>query len=226
MKLATLAAALALLSGAAHAQSITLGAGANLYSDVDGRWMQQGVPGGSDVTRVAPVITLGITGPLVSRGRWGVDWHADYVNLGRAAATCMCTPSDDNYNPHTHQYVKHVDVDPAYFSGSGRSQGVAFTVEPYYWAHGLRFAAEAGAYVHYDQWSEYVAGWQVNRAVAPQTLNLAASYWSVAPVVGVSVGDGRWNVGIRHYFTSINSKRADVPPLWNDATTLTVTYRW
>lgn len=229
MKRTILAVTLAALASVSQAQSWfqwEAGAGATLYDDIDGRWQQQGVPGGSDVTRVAPALTLGITGSLVSRGRWGVDWHADYVNLGRAAAECMCTPMDQNYNPHTHVYSRKFDVDPAYFSGSGRSQGVAATIEPYYWLSGVRIAAEVGAYVHYDQWSEYVAGWAVPRSIPAQTFNLSDAYWSVAPVAGVSFGNGRWTVQYRHYFMSLNSNKRNTPPLWNDADVLSVTYKW
>ena len=219
--------ALALMASAAHAQlRVTAGLGLNIYDGVDGRWQQQGVPGGSDVTTHTPAITLGIAGPIVSRGRWGIDWHADYLNLGRAAASCMCTPMDQNYDPHTHHYSAKFDVPMAYFSGSGRSQGVGITAESYYWIGGARIGVEAGAYVHHDAWSEYVAGWQVPRSIPAQTFNLSDSYWSVAPMVGLSVGNDRWAVSYRHLFMSLNSRTRNTPPLWNDADLLSVTYKW
>lgn len=185
----------------------------------DGRWQQQSIPGGSHVVVNPPSWSLGLTGPLITHGKWGVDWHLDYVNLGRFAASCSCTPMDENYDPKTHQYQPKVDVPTAFFTGSGRSQGATLTVEAYYWVQSFRFAAEAGAYIHKDSWNEDVNGWQVG-GVSPQAIHLESSYWSVAPVVGVSVGYGRTSIAVRHYFTGLNSRNRSVPPLWNDVTTI------
>ncbi|MEM5371371.1 hypothetical protein V4C53_35800 [Paraburkholderia azotifigens] len=197
-----------------------IGIGAAHYNTVDGRWQQQGIPGGSNLTSKPPTFSLGFTGPLVRRGKWGVDWHAEYVNLGRAAADCSCTPDDRNYNPSTHQYTKQVDVPTAFFTGEGRSQGAALTLEPYYWTHGVRLAIEAGAYIHRDSWSEDVAGWYAPSSSTPQNFHLDDTYWSVAPVVGASIGNGRFTLSYRHYFMGMNSNQRNVPPLWNDADTL------
>jgi hypothetical protein len=51
-------------------------------------------------------------------------------------------------------------------------------------------------------------------------MHLSDAYWAVAPVVGVSVGYGRFSVAARHYFTGLNSRNRNVPPLWNDITTV------
>lgn len=233
MKRVALTAALAFMASTAHSESFfsaEAGLGVTHYSTVDGRWYQQGMPGGAnDVTRNALVITLGLTGPIVSRGRWGIDWHADYVNLGRAAASCMCTPMDENYDARAHKYVDHFDVPAARFSGSGRSQGAALTIEPYVWAHGLRFGLEAGAYVHHDSWSEDVSNWQIVGSGAPRSFTVSDAYWSVAPVAGLTVGNGHLALNYRHYFMRKNSESRDskgYPPLWNDADVLSVTYKW
>lgn len=195
------------------------GVGFSKATKPDGRWQQEGIPGGSDVTAKPPTFSLGLTGPLVTRGAWGVDWHLDYVNLGRFAASCSCTPQDENYDPKSHTYSNRTGVPTAFFTGEGRSQGATLTAEAYYWALGFRFAAEVGAYIHKDAWNQYVSGWQVG-GVPPQTLHLSDAYWSVAPVVGVSVGYGRVSVAARHYFTGLNSRNRNVPPLWNDVTTV------
>jgi hypothetical protein len=129
--------------------------------------------GDNKLTSKPPAFSLGLTGPLITRGKWGADWHAEYVNLGRAAASCACTPRDENYDANTHHFTNRFDAPAAYFTGSGRSQGVALTIEPYYWAYGVRFGVEAGAYIHRDSWSEDVIGWQVDKAVAPQNLHLS-----------------------------------------------------
>jgi hypothetical protein len=216
------------VSTASHADYINqyvqaeLGIGAAKYQTQDGRWMQQGIPGGSNVTSKPPAFSLGFTGPLITRGKWGMDWHAEYVNLGRASAQCDCTPLDSNYNANAHVFAPKIAVPFANFTGEGRSQGVALTVEPYYWFHGARIGIEAGAYIHRDSWTEDVTGWQIDPSVAPQNLHLSDAYWSVAPVVGASVGNGRFTLSYRHYFMRLNSNSRNIPPLWNDADVLEV----
>jgi hypothetical protein len=115
-------------------------------------------------------------------------------------------------------------VPQGYFADEGRSQGAALTVEPYYWLDGFRLGVEAGAYIHRDNWTGTVYGWQLPGATGPMMLQDA--YWSVAPVVGVSVGNGRFTRSYRHYFTGMNSKNRSIPPLWNDADVLEVKYRF
>ncbi|TCG09375.1 hypothetical protein BZM27_06130 [Paraburkholderia steynii] len=199
---------------------VELGIGAAKYTTTDGRWYQEGIPGGSKLTSKPPAFSAGFTGPLITRGKWGVDWHAEYVNLGRAAADCSCTPNDANYDPSSHSYTRKVDVPQAYFTGEGRSQGVALTLEPYYWVYGVRVGAEVGAYVHRDSWSEHVAGWKAWPTQTAQDISVSDAYWSVAPVAGLSVGNGRLTLSYRHYFMSINSNKREIPPLWNDADAL------
>ncbi|MPW16896.1 hypothetical protein GCT13_08120 [Paraburkholderia sp. CNPSo 3157] len=211
-------------AASAHADYINdyvqaeLGIGAAHYTTEDGRWYQQGMPGANNqLTSKPPAFSAGFTGPIISRGKWGMDWHAEYVNLGRASASCACTPRDENYNASTHQYTDKFSAPQAYFTGYGRSQGVALTIEPYYWIDGVRLGIEAGAYVHRDSWSEDIVGWQVSPAVAPQNLHVEDAYWSVAPLVGASVGNGRFTLSYRHYFMRVNSNQRAIPPLWNDA---------
>ncbi|APR40488.1 hypothetical protein [Paraburkholderia sp. SOS3] len=188
-----------------------IGIGAAKYQTQDGRWLQQGIPGGSSVTSKPPAFSLGLTGPLITRGKWGIDWHAEYVNLGRAAAECWCTPNDDNYDANSHRYQTKVNVPQAYFTGEGRSQGAALTLEPYYWLHGVRLGVEAGAYIHRDSWSESVSDWQAWPGVPKQNISISDSYWSVAPVVGASVGNGRFTLSYRHYFMRLNSNSRKHP---------------
>jgi len=203
---------------AAHASWFEYEAGAGLtsYETEDGRWYQQRMQ--HDLTTISPEYSVGITGALVSRGAWGVDWHADYVNLGRASSSCQCDTSDSDYAAHNTRRT-------ALFTGTGRAMGVSLTVEPYRWYAGLRYGFEAGAYVYRSTWSEQVQGWTVSDA-PPQNLSLSATGWHVAPVVGVSVGDGKWSVNYRHYFMRFNSARQNVPPLWNDADVIEIKRRF
>lgn len=230
---AAVAMSLGCAAAAAHADYINdyvqgeIGIGAAHYTTQDGRWYQQGMPNGDNkLTSKPPAFSLGLTGPLITRGKWGADWHAEYVNLGRAAASCACTPRDENYDANTHHFTNRFDAPAAYFTGSGRSQGVALTVEPYYWIKGVRLGVEAGAYIHRDSWSEDVIGWQLDKTVAPQNLHLSDTHWSVAPVVGASVGNGRFTLSYRHYFMRVSSESRSVPPLWNDADAIEIKVRF
>lgn len=231
MKRSIIALALAVASIAAHADYITdyvhaeVGAGVTRYGTENGRWYQENMPLNS-VTNVAPEFSLGLTGPLVTRGRWGVDWHVDYTNLGRAAAACECTPIDDNYDLKSKRKKNTYAVDDAFFTGSGRAQGVVLSVEPYYWTHGVRLGVEAGAYVYRAAWTEYVAGWSQNQQMQKQSFELNDHSWNVAPVVGATVGNGRWTLAYRHYFMRLNANRATVPPVWNDADVLEVKFKF
>jgi len=203
----------------AHASWFELeaGAGVTIFQTENGRWYQEGMPD-NRFTKIAPEYSAGVTGALVSRGAWGVDWHADYVNLGRAAASCQCDTSDSDYAAHT---TKHT----AYYTGSGRAQGVALTVEPYRWYGGWRFGAEAGAYFYHSTWSEQVYGWTASDA-PPVNLRLSATGWHVAPVIGMSISKDSWSVNYRHYFLKRNIKGQNVPPLWNDADVIEIKRRF
>jgi len=201
---------------AAHASWFEYEAGAGLtsYETEDGRWYQQRMQ--HDLTTIAPEYSVGVTGTIVSRGAWGVDWHADYVNLGRAAASCQCTTSDADYAAHRR------GAPTAYFSGSGRAQGVVLTLEPYRWYRGWRFGVEAGAYVYRATWQDSVTAWTDGLP----DMHMGVAKWNAAPVVGVSVGDGKWSVNYRHYFTGLNSRQMNVPPLWNDADVIEIKRRF
>lgn len=207
MKRYIAALALAAAPLAAHAWQFEQGAGVTRFSTEEGRWYQERMP--HELRTVAPEWSIGVTGRAFARGSWGVDWHAGYVNLGRASASCQCDTSDSDYAAHV---TKHT----ALFSGSGRAQGAALTLEPYVWLSGWRVGVEGGAFIYHSSWSETVAGWTVNDA-PPQNLALSASGWHVAPVAGVSIGGAAWSVSYRHYFMRRTSERQNIPPVWNDA---------
>ena len=197
--------------------SVEVGAGVTHYGTYNGRWFQNGAPG-NKVTSNAPAFSLGLTGDIVSRGDWGVDWHAEYVNLGRSAAQCQCKTRDEDYAGHSKGQT-------AWFSGSGRAQGVALTLEPYAWRGGLRWGIEAVAYIYHADWNQNVYGWAVNES-PKRDLSLGSHTWNVAPVLGATVGNGKWSVSYRHYFMRLNSQRSNVPPVWNDADVIEAKWRF
>jgi hypothetical protein len=201
----------------ANAWQFEAGAGATIYQTENGRWYQNGQPQ-NEVTKHAPAFSFGVAGSVLERGNWGLGWHGDYVNLGRASASCMCLARDEDY-------AAGREGPRARFSGSGRAQGVSLTLEPYYWTHGVRVGVEAGAFVYHSSWSESVTGWTVND-LPRQDIALSSSRWNVAPVAGVSVGSGPWSLSYRHYFMHRNIKGQSVPPLWNDANVIEIKRRF
>lgn len=207
--------ALLVLPVAAHAQSffqIQAGVGITHYATENGRWYQNGMPE-NKVTSITPALSLGVTGALVSRGAWGIDWHAGYANLGRAAASCWCTINDQDYQQHRPSALTE------HYTGSGNVQGVALTLEPYRYYGGLRFGIEAGAYLYRSGWKETVT----NSPIGLPDVSINESRWSVAPVAGASVGNGVWSVSYRHYLLRYKSQ---TPPLWNGADVLMITRRF
>lgn len=205
------------LTAQASTIDFEIGAGLNRYGTSDGRWYQEGQPG-NDVTRTAPVFSLGVTGNVFSQSNWGVDWHASYVNLGRAAASCQCKTHDEDFEAKR-------EGPTAYFTGSGRAQGAALTLEPYYQYSGIRLGLEAGIYAYHSQWSESIDNWSVGGP--PQNLALSSSFWGAAPVVGISVSKGSWTLSYRYYYMQLtNARHSAVPPVWNNASVIEIKRRF
>lgn len=214
-----IAAALLLSPLLAHAWQFEGGVGGNLYQTENGRWYQNGTQDNS-VQRTSPTLSFGITGPLVSRGNWGVDYHVDYTWFGRAAASCQCDVRDDDYR----QRVSGAAT--ARFSGSGYMHGVSATVEPYYYWSGNRLGVELGVAAVQSTWNESVTGWTNGEGSPPQNLALSTSHAiKPAAVVGASISRGPWTIAYQHWFL-INQASYQSVPLWKGADLIKVTYRF
>lgn len=209
------------VTAAAHAQfRPEVGIGAAQFSDKGtGVWWQDNHQYGLSLS--VPTITLGLTGPLMTRGQWGIDWHVDYTWLGNVSANCKCSPIDSNYSGQT-----HIDVPDALFSGHGQAQGIALTVEPYFWTHGFRLAAEAGLFPYVWHWSETVDGWSDQPGMTPHTIAAnSGRNLSLGEVVGVSVSRGPFTVAYKHFFLPAQGANG-VPPLWKGADMLEIRYKF
>jgi len=206
---------------------LELGAGASRYEhQADGTWWQEGMQ--HDLGLSAPVLMLGLTGPLYTRESWGIDWHIDYVSLGHVSSQCECTPDDSNYNTQTHQLnpVLHA-VPNANFVGNGNAQGVALTIEPYFRYQKWRFGIEGGLFPYRPDWNETIYGWQGNTSVAPQTLHADTPHaWQLGEVVGVSVSRGPFSVAYQHYFMPTRFDAQHSPAIWKGADVVMVKYRF
>jgi hypothetical protein len=231
---AAFAATVALvLSMPVRAGSITdylhfeLGAGVSWYQPIgDGVWVQYGMPHNLNLS--APVLMGGLTGPVLERNSWGVDWHIDYVYLARVTSQCSCTPIDSNYNVVTHALVPNpVPVPNAQFDGSGDAQGIAITLEPYLKYRGWRLGVSAGLFPYRPSWNETITGWTDVPGTA--TTNLTANTphaVQLGELVGVSIGHGPVSVSYQHYWLPTRFDSAHFPAIWAGADVIMATYRF
>jgi len=220
--------ALSLLSCAAKAQDwfqFEAGAGLAISRDSDGQWVQYGEP--HTETRSAPSVMLGATGPIWSSGRFGIDWHADFLYNSQIEASCSCVP-DADYNPVTHQVISHEAL-PAYFSGSGREIGFMLTVAPYVWVDGFKVSAEGGAYIFRQFWNETVV-YPDDPAIYPASYNNKIvddshhPVWQLTWTAGVSVSRGPWTLA--YHFLPDVAPWNPFPGLIQKTHLITMTYRF
>ncbi len=226
MKKTVVAALAALAMSAAHAESffqIEAGIGATDYTLTDGKWFQDGALDNHVVSK-APALMLGLTGPIIERRSWGIDWHADANYFGSVSASCQCTISDADYNVST-KTVTPGAITESYY-GSGHAFGVSLMLEPYYAHNGWKFGVAGGVLAYRKTWTENVSGWSGNFGdPTPLPVHLESAHGiSVAPAVGADISRGNFTLSYRYYFTSRNE--GNTPPLWDDIQTLMVTYRW
>jgi hypothetical protein len=221
-------------AAAAHADSITeyvhleLGAGVSRYgTQGDNTWYQQGMQ--HQLGLSAPVLSAGLTGPLYTREKWGVDWHVDYVSLGHVSSQCECTPVDANYSTQTHALINPmpVNVQNANFVGNGNAQGVSITIEPYFRYRGWRIGAEAGLFPYRPDWDVSVYNWSATPGAATQTVHAhTPNGLQLGKVVGVSVGRGPLSLSYQHFILPTKYDSAHSPAIWSGADVLMVKYRF
>lgn len=217
------------LSGAAHAESpvsLEIGIQSGRYgTQGDGTWYQTGMPHVLNIHSYG--FTAGLTGALIEREKWGINWHVDYVNLGHISSTCDCTPIDENYNAHTHELVSDpIPVANAQFVGNGNAQGVAFTLEPYYRLNNWRFSVEGGFFPYRPAWDETIYNWQVQPGLS-QTLHVSTPHAiQLGAVAGVGVSWKNSSVFLRHYWLPTKFDSSHSPALFTGATVLEYKYRF
>lgn len=227
MKRTIIAAALALASISAHAQSwlqFEGAVGVNAYQVTDGTWNQEGAAY-NHVKTVFPAAQLGARFNVWQRGDYGVTLHTDLVYLGRVSSDCWCTESDADYNLGT----KHTTpgAQTAHFVGHGNAIGVALTVEPYYTMGAWRFGVEGGLFPYRPQWDETVSNYVWNPAYPATTVCAhTTNSLQLGFLVGASVERGAFGVSLRHYFLQPFGTLGGTPPIYNTSTVLMVTYHY
>lgn len=151
MKKLVLAILMTFVAVTAHAESWLQFEGAignsHYTGSGSGTYYEDGVnfPHVLNFTRVG--YEVGVTGPIMQRGNWGVDWHADYVYLGRESFDGMVDSNDANYNPSTGG-CNGPCAPTEHMWGGGSVRGIDFPLEPYYTYRGIRFSALVGPFVY------------------------------------------------------------------------------
>lgn len=189
----------------------------NFTTMANGIWYQKGVPDNETHTH-GRALMVGMTGHIVR----GLDWHADYVNLGHARAACYCTTIDADYNLKTHALRPGTPM--ARYSGRQTTQGVKLSITQGITVGRWTFGAEAGAFVYRPDFTENVYAWHVaDETPVDLTLHARRSV-QVGRVFGGFVSRGRWTVSVeRYHLGSLNGDA--VPPFANGAALAMVTYQ-
>lgn len=218
-----IAIASALLPCVASAVTVEIGAGAARYEARGNMmWYQEGLPHSLDLN--APALEIGLTGNVIERGRWGLDWHAGYAYMGNVHSDAIATPDDRNYSKATKSCVGEC-IAHSRFVGNGHVQGLKLTLEPTYTYNGIRFGIEAGAYVYRPTWNVTVYNWVPAKGAEPQTIHANGSRSiGVSPVAGASVGFKNFSVSYLHYFNT--GSGAPFHSLWKGMDTITLRYRF
>jgi len=206
------------------AADLEVGIGASQYlKKTDGYWYQDGFQNNLDLK--APVIEVGVTGPLWRQRNYGLDYHADWVYLGTVHTQAVAVTDDANYNTVTKQCNGPCGPQ-ANFVGSGHDQGFAFTLEPYYEYGGWRYAVEAGPYLHRSTFSEAVYDWRMTFDQPGRTVYVQTKReWKVSYVVGASVGKGPFTVAYQ-YFSSDAHGDSMSSTVWKGTHVLLLKYKF
>jgi hypothetical protein len=208
----------------AHAEvTPEVGAGITRYNIADnGTWYQSGVTDNS-VSRNGRAFQVGLTDHYLLTQNYGVAWHVDYVNLGHIRSYCDCTTIDADYNRLTH--VMQPGAPTAIYSGNGLVQGFQALISPYYMAYGWKFGGNFGLYQYRPGYTESVYGWTIGgpgpRVNATLTTTTSPH---LAPVAGFFVSKGRVTLSYLFYWMPTRPNEYNVPPLYNGAQVLMVSY--
>lgn len=206
---------------AAHASDwqMEIGAGQTTYRTYgDGIWYQLGSPHSLDAHGKSYLI--GLTG---SAGPW--VWHADYINFGKASASCWCT-SDANYDAGRHIVIDgNYSVRPVRFNGSGYAHGLQFKGAFVSRFGGVDVGPEAGVLIYQNHWTENVYGWTSETWHTPiDGVHRADEKVRIGGIIGLTIKTGKFSISMDQYLMKPVSLKGDNPPLWRNAYAAYVSY--
>jgi len=176
----------------------------------DNVWIQYAMPHKETLT--TPAWMVGITGQPLSH----LAYHVDFVDLGEVSSSSQAV-YDFDYDANTHK-VLHFPAPVSSLSGSGRTLGIALTLEPNYTWHDVRFGIEGGPFIFRGTWNVSITnpdGSMKQLDHAPQV--------QIGYVAGASIGYKDISLSYRYY--SDKEKWNPNPGLIKHTSTLMVTYR-
>lgn len=237
-----LAAALALVCApSAHAESwfqFEAGIGGSAYErGPDGLWMQEGFQHKLHLT--APAIEVGLTGNIIQRQYWGIDWHLDYAWLGTVHTDAMVPSANTNTTSGHWVGADLIGVNKANpcsgpcsnlseFVGSGHDAGFMLTIEPHLDYGGWRFGVEGGPYLHRSSWGENIYNWVPAAGAAPRNIHVGYKpEWTLGYVVGASAGYRHFSIAYQYFGNKINATNSNpYQPIWKGTHVLLMKYRF
>lgn len=208
---------------------VEVGAGQTHYGiQPNGIWYQLGNPTRLQVNGHAWMI--GLTGDAFEHDRWGVAWHADYINFGHASSHCYCTPRDDYYDAGAHRQLPGAPVPNANYVGSGSVQGLKLSLAPYWRVGEWKFGPELGIIEYRATWTEDAYGWSYFPGpTRTNHLELQRKFYN-SKFYGAFAQRGRWTISYEHYNLTTDTAGTDrpgrpwVPALYTGANMLMVSY--
>ena len=218
LPLAAIACAIPLYAGAVEFEGMV---GMTTYKTVgNGTWYQEGLPHKLDLNDAG--VSLGLKGEITS---W-LDWHANYVWLGRVRTDAIATPDDANYSIKDKACIGEC-IAHSRFMGNGFVHGLALTLEPHAEYKGWRIGVLGGPFLYTAKWNVTVDNWIPHAGAEPRTINANhRAKLNFGYTVGVSVSKGPVSVVWQRYFNKPKSDEpnGDFPGVWRHTDMLSVRY--
>jgi hypothetical protein len=221
-----IAVSLLLVVSVAHADiRPEIGIGESSYRVYpDGTWYQLGMPHRLNLHSSA--FKLGLTGPIITSDSWGIDWHADYVDIGHASSWCKCT-SDANYSDALHKEINHNPGFPnARYVGHGLDQGFNLSLAPHIQFHGIEVGYNYGLFPYKPHWNEVIYDWSNGLGGSLHTLYGSTPHsWRLGVDSGFYLKKGRYTLSYEHYRPPTRYDAMHDPSLMTDSDVLMLEIR-
>lgn len=197
-----------LLPSISMATELEIGLGQSSYNlRSDGIWYQLGNP--HTLNTHSQAFQIGLQGEWTNN----LDWHVDYVNLGRLSSSCECATMDDLYDAKVHHMIGEGPM--ARYIGSGSAQGIKLALAPYFREGPAKYGFEAGLFPYRPTWNETVYHWSqsidgpfVNGSHnTPRAIQLGT-------VAGAFVNVYHFTLSYEHYWLTTRFDDKHSPAIW------------
>lgn len=209
----------------AHAVNFETAVGVTEYTPVgNGFWYQEGPGLPYSLNLRSTGLQIGVTDSITS---W-LDWHANYVYLGRASSDAIATPQDSNYDLENKR-CRGECLAHSRYRGSGQVHGLALTLEPHLDYRGWRLGVSGGLFLYVATWHVRVDDFIGAPGETPRVLNVSHKpKLNVGKVIGVSISRGNMTLQYQRFFDRprSNENAGDFPTIWNKTDMLSLRYRF